>query len=334
MSTKIASCRHELQNNSVKTSSHPRPWRGRAPSGRGFTITPNANIDYGEEKFTHADLWGLTILRSHAHNETGQVQMSRAEFAGHLRMSDSTARRRLEKYEDAHCISISREFNKRRGTWDAMIITVLSPAERKAKLKTVENKGKDDPTPGVKIEPIVLINTSSQTEILNPPTPQRGESVCGNEPKPEPQRPQPSSEVYESERHFRELRRQRKAESRSTRHREAREERRSRPGRCAGQVLTAFQRAALEVMSLCGVAGTSWRVRDGIAAAISLHVEGCGHLAGRAVEPMVIAWRDYLDDHPLLRCPLGMESFFVSGTWKDRRQWRYDQDALKRLRRW
>ena len=63
-----------------------------------------------------------------------------------------------------------------------------------------------------------------------------------------------------------------------------------------------------------------WRRRAGgygmATAAISLHVEGCEERAKRAVESMVIAWRDYLDDHQLLRCPLGMESFFVSGAWK------------------
>jgi hypothetical protein len=98
-------------------------------------------------------------------------------------------------------------------------------------------------------------------------------------------------------------------------------------------VLSAFQLAAAEVMRLCGVAETNWRMRDGIAAAVALHVESRAELAKRAVEPMVIAWRDYLDDHHLLRCPLGMEAFFVLGAWCDRRQWRYDPDVLKQLRR-
>lgn len=323
MSSKISSCRHELQQNLATTSVEPRAWRGRSRNGRGFTILPNAHVDRNDKGLSRVVRWSFATLRSHAHNETGLLAMSHQEFAERIGGSVSTAKRHIGRLEETYYIRVMPQVDPRTGGWTRNLIKVYTPAERDEILKSVENKSKIDPTPQFINEPSVLINTSSSQDFKNPPTPQGGNGVCESLL---PVRPQPSREVHEALQQARAARAVRKAQQRQERYA------RNRKVRGCAAELTGFQRAALEVMSLCGVAATSWRVRDGIAAAISLHVEGCEERAKRAVESMVIAWRDYLDDHQLLRCPLGMESFFVSGAWKDRRQWRYDPDELRRWR--
>jgi len=62
-------------------------------------------------------------------------------------------------------------------------------------------------------------------------------------------------------------------------------------------------------------------------------VDGCESMARRCVEDAVIAWKTYLDDVQLLRCPLGIEQFFVQGAWVDQRLWRYDQNVMDHVRR-
>ena len=327
MSNKISSCRHELQQNFTKTPVGERAWRGRRRNGRGFTILPNAHVDENDKGLARVVRWSLATLRSHAHNETGLVAMSHLEFAECIGGSVSTAKRHIGRLEETYYVRVMPQVDPRTGGWTRNLIKVYTPAEREEILKVVENKIKFDPTPRVINEPSVLINTSSSQYFKTPPTPQRGESVCKNESKPEIQRPTPSSEVYESEIHFRDLRRRRKFESRSARHREAREEKHDRV-RCTGEVLTAFQRAALEVMSLCGVAADRWRIRDGIAAAMLLEV-GVDGSPVRCVENMALAWKDYLDERALL-FRVGIERFFAEGLWRDVKLWTFDRDKAWR----
>jgi hypothetical protein len=323
MSNKISSCRHPLQQNSENS---PRPqrrqWRAGRANGKGFTIINNAVIDYSN--LSPGEFKLLTKIARFAHNETGEVTVEVGVLANEMGWKDRWTQKVKNRIVAKGFLGVSPYYDPISKRNYPNTYRLLNPH------KPVETTAQKDTTPGVFKDTQVLKETLSSQTQYTPLPPQAGECVSVNEPeKQEHQRPVPSREVYESENHFRELRRERKAKSRSTRHRQAREEKlERRSGRCAGEVLTAFQRAALEVMSLCGVAATQWRVRNGIAAAMVLEV-GENGTPTRCVEEMVIAWKIYLDHHGELRCPFGIEQFFVQGAWKDGRMWRWDESRRR-----
>lgn len=228
--------------------------------------------------------------------------MGPSRLAGWLGSSLSTANRVIEALVLLGYLEGQYDYDTRRGCWNETIYRVnLRPGRPQTIHKPVEVEPKIDPTPGVKNDvPFNNINNSLSNTETYPPTPQGGSDVCISPPA----RP-----------------RGRHQHTHPPRQRQ----------RCEGGRLSAFQVAALEVMRLCDVVETNWRIRDSIAAAIALHVEGREDLAKRAVEPMVLSWKAYLDVGDLLYCRYGIEQFFALGLWNDDKKWILDR-SLKRRR--
>jgi len=303
----VAQSNVQCNAQTIKNSSNQAgllSWRGRRSSGKGYTLSLNALHD--ADDLTPLQKGVLGIILSHTHNETGAVRMGPARLAEWTDKSSSQAKRYLRDLVELGYLTKASMWDEENECWGESIYWVnLRPQKRAEEIHApVEVPAKNDPTPGVINDPVVLINYSSlKTETQT--TPQAAEEVCvspsrSEAPKPEPRRHE---------------------------HHHPPKQRPCRP------ILNAFQVAAVEVMRLCGVVETNWRTRDGIASAIALRVDSCEAMARRCVEDAVIAWKTYLDDVQLLRCPLGIEQFFVQGLWLDRRLWRYDQDVIDRQRR-
>lgn len=295
MLNKIAPCRHKLSKNNENSTR--RPWRAGRSNGKGFTIISNSVID--SAGLTGGEFKLLTVIARFAHNQTGEVMVEIGVLANAMGWGERWTQRVKGRLVTKGFLGETRVYDPALRLNKPNTYRILNPH------KPVETTAQKTTTPDGQSATQSLQETPPQTQVKTPLPPQAGEPVCFDEPELEVSRPR----------------------GRHIHHHGPRPVRR----RCGA--LTAFQQAAVEVMRLCGVVETSWRLRDGIAAAVALHVEGCEDRAKRAVEPMVIAWRDYLDDHDILRCPLGIESFFVLGAWCDRRQWRYDPDRLAAYKR-
>ena len=321
MLIKTTTRRYELQRGNVETSvteSTRSAWKGRSVgshASRGYTRVPNHVLDHCQD-LTQTYKSGLLLIMSHAHNETGAVQMGAGRLAGWMGMSESSADRRIRVYVALGYLERQHDYDEQRRCWGETTYRInlhprRGPVDAPQEInKPVEVESKIETTPSVTFDgPFNSINnSSSNTESCRDTAPTSGAAVCGISAKPTKTPEQPPHRP------------------RNARHRH-------------GFVLSAFQVAALEVMQLCGVVSspTTRRLRDGIAAAIALHVERREDRAKHAVEPMVLAWCEYLDAAWRLRCPLGMEAFFVTGIWCNEKSWRYDAavtDEIRARRRW
>ena len=315
---------HQTPINSV--SSRRRKWRAGSPNGKGFTIIGNSVIDCSGLKPNEFTL--LAKIARFSHNVTGEVTVEVAVLAREMGWQDRWTRKVKARI-------VSKGFLEETTDYDPVLrmnkpntYRILNP------LKPVETTVQKDSTPPVLKDRQVLKETLLSQTLDTPPTPPvGGTGVCKYSPSEdhlEPQRPAPSAEVWESEQLGRRLRRERKGASRMDHYREVRE--RGARRRCIDPHVTPLARAASEVMRLCGVVETSWKIKAAIEAAISLVVEQNGRSPLTWVEVAVMNWREYQEDG-LLLFRVGIERFFSEGLWLNQRLWTYDQERLREYRR-
>jgi len=306
------SSRHDNENfgnSPVNIRSSSVHWRGRRASGNGYTLTLNALHD--ADNLTLVLKGVLGVIVSHAHNDTGCIYMGPALLSRLLGKSRAQCKRYLASLTELGYLERTTNCDETGLIWYETLYKVNLRPKFVAKTihQPVDIPDKNDPTPPVINDPGLNCIKDFPLKPEYNTTPQAAPGVCESLDPVDP--PQPKAEPRRRHEHNHPPK---------------------RSGRCR-EPLNAFQRAAVEVMRLCGVVESNWRTRDGIAAAIALRVDGCEGMAVRCVEDAVIAWKTYLDDVQLLRCPLGMEQFFVQGAWVDQRLWRYDQDVMDRRRR-
>ena len=326
-----ANVKHRKSESNVVESSvtkprRSRPWRGRATgdfASNGRTVVPNHLIDHCED-LKRRQKHTLTVILTHAHNKTFSLQMGPARLAYWLGCSDVTAKRALAELVELEYL---RKYQVKHGSRfdESMYVVNLYPnreaemaAPEPAEMPEISEVQNAPPSPP---EASQEVHNLVQTEVKNDPTPpvkndptlsiKNLELITEEEKDTAPLR---FACVLKSSNQVREPQR----------------------APSTGMGLNAFQLAALEVMLLLDVVDCpeNRKLRDGIASAIALHVNRREEHAKRAVEEMVLCWRMYQDNHPYLRCPLGMLSFFVSGTWCNAKSWRYDAGVLDRVRRY
>jgi len=313
--------RHQTRVNS--TSSRRHTWRAGRANGKGFTIITNAVIDLSNLPPSEYKL--LSKMMRFAHNVTGEVTAEVAFFAREMGWTDRWTRVVKGRLVLKGFLGEDQDYDPIRRLNRPNTYRILNPH------KSVETTAQSFSTPPeVKFTQVLQETLSSQTQEP-PPTPLRGEPVrvLQQSEEQEPKRPAPSAEVWESEQLGRRMRHERKAERRQDHYREVRERGPRRRCSASPAVLTPLQRAAVEVMRLCGVVDTSWRIKAAIEAAIALRVEQSGVNPLNCVEQAVMSWWNYQDD-PQLRFRVGMERFFAEGLWVDTNLWTYDRELRYR----
>jgi hypothetical protein len=294
-------------------------------------MLPNTAIDHASDlNKTQKDLFH--ILCSNAHNETREVTIGVDILCARLGRGERTTQVAMAVLiESGRVLRIPSLFG-----WHTYRIVSY------VRTKPVENNAENcTPPPAENCTPLINTVEALNTLKAEPPlTPHGGSGVCisrksvSSWPKPNPEARQAEAEARQVRQELRAARSRRKTASR-TAHYAAVRDRSSlgqRSRRHHEAQLTPAQKAAVEVLALCGVVESNWRLRDAIAAAMELAIRHNGGTPLRLVEGMVLAWGVYLDDSDVLRCPVGMERFFTDGLWCNRKLWRYDEEKLKKWR--